>query len=230
MATTTPQTSPQLQLPMPARYAMAACAVLAPVLFATAGALHPVEVGAEGREFVQQFADNLDAYTAPSWLYPIATLLWVPALLAVARVARSQSSSLGLIGMVLAFGLAIPVGLDSNDLAYVALDNGLDAATITALMASADTLPSRILGFTWLAGLIGLIVLGIAILRGRSAPIWAGVALIVAPLAIPASWFSGWAIGLTAAWVLLAIGFTGCALSLVTRREPQSTHVIGGAA
>lgn len=219
MSTTTLDTNAQLRLPEPARFAMAACAVLAPALLLVAGLLHPVAIGAEGRDAVQQFADNIDGYTVSSWLYPIATFLWIPALLTVGRIARSGAPALGVTGMVLAFGLAIPVALNADDLAAVSLDNGLDVATTTALIESAQNLPSGVLGFSWLAGLIGVLLLGVAILRGGSAPVWAGAALIVAPLAMPAAYFSGSAVVLVAAWVLQLVGFTGCAIAHVTRAE-----------
>lgn len=219
MSTATLDTRPQLRLPLPARYAMAACAVLAPALFLIAVLLHPVEITAEGREAVRQFAAGIDGYTASSWLDPIATFLWIPAVLMVGRVARTRAPVLGLTGMVLAFGLAIPVALSQGDLTYVALRSGLPVDAVTKLLDTAESVPSSVLGEGWLIGLIGLIVLGAAILRGKSAPAWAGLALIVAPLAIPASWISGSLVAVAAAWAVLAVGFAGCAVVLVRRTD-----------
>lgn len=223
--TTTTATDPQVRLPMAARYAMAACGVLAPTLMIVAIALDPVDSGLEGADAVQALEANIDAFLLPGWLYAIAAFLWVPALLMVGRVARANAPALGLAGLILAFGLAISVGPDPYDLAYLGLKSGLDVDATFALVESADNLPSAVLGFSWLLGLIGLVILGIAILRGKSAPVWSGVALIVAPVAMPLSWFAVSGVALLATWVVLAAGFAGCALAFLS----QPAHVDVGA-
>lgn len=223
--TTTTETDPQVRLRIAARYAMVACGVLAPMLMIVAIALDPVDSGLEGADAVQALAANIDAFILPSWLYAIAAFLWVPALLMVGRVARANAPALGLAGLILAFGLAISVGPDPYDLAYLGLKGGLDVDATFALVESAGNLPSAVLGFSWLLGLIGLVVLGIAILRGTSAPVWSGVALIVAPVAMPLSWFAVSSIAWLATWVVLAAGFAGCALAFLS----QSARVDVGA-
>lgn len=215
--TTTFETDPQTRLPMAARNAMAACAVLAPLLTIAAIALDPVDAGLEGSDAVRALEANLDAFILPSWLYALSTFLWIPALLMVGRVARATAPALGLTGLILAFGLAIPVGPDPYDLAFIGLKSGLDVDATFAVVEAADNLPSAVLGFSWLLGLIGLVVLGIAILRGKSAPAWSGIALIIAPVAMPLSWFAVSEVALLATWAVLTVGFAGCALAFLSQ-------------
>ncbi|AEF39193.1 hypothetical protein [Hoyosella subflava] len=215
MDPTTQSAPSHMGLPVTARYLMAACTVLAPATVVAAIFLHPVELGVEGVDAIAQFDAQRDSYLLIAWLFAVSTFFWVVAILTLGRVARYYSRTLGLVGMVIAFGLAIPVSLNYEDLSYIALENNLEPETIVALFASADQLPSGILGVVWLAGLVGLILLGIAILRGKGAPKWAGVALIIAPLGIPASWFAASALVFYTAWVVLTAGFAGYAIDLV---------------
>lgn len=106
--TTIVDSGPQVRLPVPARYAMAACGVLAPVLFIVAIPLNPIGAGDEGADAVAGLAANIDAYLLPSWIYVIGTVLWFPASLRVGRVARANAPALGLTGLVLA-PVAVPV-------------------------------------------------------------------------------------------------------------------------
>jgi hypothetical protein len=208
-----------LRLPMAARTAMALCAVAAPGLITAVVQLNLVDVGVDGRAALEQFAADVDAYPPVGVLHAIAAFLWLPALLTVARVARAGAARLGLIGLVLGAGIIVPPSIDPEALSYIALTNGHGIEATQALVTSAEQLPSGFLGWSWLLGLIGLVLLGVAVLRGRSAPTWAGVALVLAPLAIPASWFAGSALALTAAWVALTLGFAGCGIALVQRRD-----------
>ncbi|MPY81029.1 MAG: hypothetical protein GEV04_21875 [Actinophytocola sp.] len=207
-----------LYLPPVARVAMAACAVLAPLSVLAGVLVHPADIGTEDRAAVEQFAANLGDYPPVAWLHAAGLILWLPALLALGRVARPQAPRLGLAGLILALALAIPT-FDYDGLTYVALDAGLDVDTVTALVTAASSLPAGILDLLFFAGLIGLILLGVAVLRGQSAPSWAGLALIVAPLAIPVSWFSGSLAAFIAAWSVLLIGFAGCGYALITARR-----------
>ncbi|GHE75595.1 hypothetical protein GCM10017786_00380 [Amycolatopsis deserti] len=208
-----------LYLPPVARYLMGAGAVLAPLLVAVGVALNLDIAGTTNTAIAQQVADNLGDYRTQAWLTAVSALLWVPAVLTAGRVARWNSPRLGLTGTVLAFGMAIPIGLDTEALAYVALKNGVPMPVTVAMMDTADNTPHWSVFFVFFAGLIGLILLGVAILRGHAAPPWAGVALILAAVAVPVSWFAGSGIAVLVSWLVLAAGFAGCAQALITHRE-----------
>ncbi|OXM72385.1 MULTISPECIES: hypothetical protein [Amycolatopsis] len=208
-----------LALPPVARYLMGASAVLAPLLVAVSLALDLDIAGTSNTAIAQRMAADPDGYPATAWLAAVSTLLWVPAVLTAGRVARRNAPTLGLAGTVLAFGAALPVGLDTEALAYVALKSGVPVSTTVTMMDTAEDIPSGILGFVFFAGLAGLILLGVAIVRGHAAPVWAGAALILAAVAIPVSWFSGSGIAALVAWLVLAAGFAGCAQALITQQE-----------
>ncbi|MCF6427544.1 hypothetical protein [Amycolatopsis tucumanensis] len=208
-----------LYLPPVARYLMGVAAVLAPLLIAAGLALDLDITGTSNTAIAQRIAADLDGYPTQAWLGAVSALLWAPAVLTAGRVARRNSPRLGLAGTVLAFGTAIPSALDTEALAYVALKSGVPVPTAVTMMDTADDIPSGILGFVFFAGLLGLILLGAAIVRGHAAPPWAGVALVVAAVAIPVSWFSGSGVAALIAWLVLTAGFAGCALALITGRE-----------
>ncbi|MQA12301.1 MAG: hypothetical protein GEU98_27970 [Pseudonocardiaceae bacterium] len=215
-------TNSQPTLPAPARYAMAGCAVVAPILIVVAMLLAPLDMAGEGREYVSDFAANIDQLGATLWLWALSALLMPAALLAVGRVARAGAPALGVVGLVVAFPFVIPIGLEMDELSYAALKSGLDVDATHRLIESADTnLPSSLFGWAFLVSMVGLVLLGIALLRGRSAPMWVGIALIVAAVGIPVSWFSGVGVAVLIAWAVLAAAFIGCAFALAApAREP----------
>jgi hypothetical protein len=203
------------------RTGLAVCSVAFGVVLVLALLLAPkFDYTLEGVAYVEEFAAHVDD-AAPSLLFwALSVLLGVPALLAVSRVARSNAPALGLTGLILGYFFVIPAGLDMDEVIYASLKAGLDTESTNAVLESVeDNLPSSYFGLLWFVGLLGLILLGVAMLRGKSAPTWVGLAFVVAPVAIPLTWFSGVEVALIAAWVLLAIGFAGCAYVLAT------THV-----
>ncbi|GIH24448.1 hypothetical protein Aph01nite_27580 [Acrocarpospora phusangensis] len=203
-----------------ARYAMVAGAFLSPLLIALALLLSPIPIGVEGEPYVQEFAAAVDSYPTSAWLGALSAVLLVPGLLGAARVARSGKPVLGLAGLILAFTLALPTG-NSDDVIYAALKSGVDQATTVRLLdAYENALPTSVLGASFFLGLIGAVLLGIAVLLGRSAPVWAGATLAVAPILIPVAWFAGLpTIAAVIPWALFAIGLGGVTLPLLGDRR-----------
>lgn len=220
-ATTDGPVTRQDALPLPriARYALVASAELAPALTAIGLLLDPEIIGLSGNDMVRHLSQHLDEYAVQSWLAPVVAVLWIPAILTIGRVARTAAPTLGLAGLVLAFGLALPIGPDSYELAYVGLSSGLDTESTYRLLVAAESLPAAMLGWAGLLGILGILVLGVAILRGKSAPPWTAIALIVGALAIPVTWISSSAIAGVTAWVLITIGFGGVAHALLPNRK-----------
>ncbi|TWE22924.1 hypothetical protein [Prauserella muralis] len=203
-------------LPPAARLAMAASAVLAPALVILGLLWHRELASADDRATVTAIAADVDAFTLDAWMAPVATLVWIPAILAVARVARAGARGLGLAGLLLGFLVAVPLVADPGQLAYVAVSSGLDVDATLRLLETAASGPSAVFGWAFVAGLLGLVLLGAAILRGRSAPRWAGVALVAGPVAVVPSWASGSLAATVVTWGIVLIGFAGCAWALVT--------------
>ncbi|MEU6997436.1 hypothetical protein [Nonomuraea sp. NPDC046570] len=202
------------------RYSMIACAVFTPLAIAVTLFLSPHDATAEGAAYVASFAANLDAYPAMAWIGLLSAIAGIPATLAVGRVARRGRPVLGLVGMILAFCISVPVMPNSDDVLYAALKSGLDVPTTAKLY---DTLsngtPTAVLGWIFLLGLAGFVIVGVAALLGKTAPVWASVALIVAPVLVPVSWFAGLGNVLAGvAWLVMTIGMGGVALGLLNER------------
>jgi hypothetical protein len=208
-----------------ARYAMVASAFLSPLLVAVSLLLAPFDATTEGEAYVRNFTENIDSYTLVSWLGILSAILLIPGLFAVSKVARWGRPALGLVGMVLAFVLALPLGGNSDDVIYAAHKSGLDTTITTRLMDTyTNDLPVSVLGFAFFVALLGLLLLGVAALLGRSAAPWAAVTLIVAPILIPIPWFTGLGnIVAAVAWLALTAGMGGVALSLL--RQPTVAAV-----
>ncbi|MEO3857613.1 hypothetical protein [Acrocarpospora sp. B8E8] len=199
-----------------ARYAMVAGAFLAPLLLAISLLLSPIAPGVEGDAYVREFGANIDSYPTAVWLGALSSILLIPGMFGAAKVVRAGKPALGLAGLILAFVLALPVGGNTDDVIYAALKSGIDPASTVKLVDTYENgLPSSALGFSFFLGLLGLVLLGVAALTGRTAPVWAGVALIVAPILIPVAWFAALpTIAAAVPWALLAIGLGGVALPL----------------
>ncbi|MFI7131248.1 hypothetical protein ACIBQ1_36570 [Nonomuraea sp. NPDC050153] len=200
------------------RNAMIACAAISPLTIAATLLLAPFVTTAEGEPYIRALVANLDAYALWSWVGALGTVTLIPAIFAVSKVARSGRPVLGLVGMILAFAMALPYGLTSDDTIYAAAKAGLDVPTTNRLVTQlSEGTPTSILGFTFFLSLLGFVLLGVAALRG-AAPKWAAIAMIVAPVLIPVPWFAGLpAAAGGVAWLVFTAATTGIALALLSR-------------
>jgi hypothetical protein len=201
-----------------ARHAMITCAVVSPLAIALPLLLAPSSPTAEGEPYVQSFVDHLDSYSLWSWFGALSVATLIPAIFAVSKVARSGRPVLGLWGMILAFVLAVPFEVNTDDVIYAAAKSGLDVRTTARLLDGLDgSTPTSVLGFSFFVALLGLVLLGVAALRSQ-APKWAAVALIVAPVLIPVPWLAGLpAVVAGCTWLLLTAALGGVALALPSR-------------
>ncbi|MFI6597128.1 hypothetical protein ACIBHX_12775 [Nonomuraea sp. NPDC050536] len=213
---TTLDTAPSTGADTFARYAMIACAIIAPLAIATSLLITPIAVTAEGESLVRSFAAHLDSYPTESYLGLLSMIAMIPGILAVSKVARAGKPVLGLVGMVLAFILALPVSPDTDDPLYAALKSGLDPQTATKLLnALNNDMPTSVLGISFFPGLIGFVLLGVAVLLGKSAPAWSAILLIVAPFLIPVAWLAGLSNTVAAvAWLVMTAAMGSVALAL----------------
>ncbi|MFI6731514.1 hypothetical protein ACIBI9_01190 [Nonomuraea sp. NPDC050451] len=200
------------------RNAMIACAVISPLTVALTLLLAPFDATAEGEPYIRALVADLDAYALWSWVGALGVVTLIPAIFAVSKVARSGRPVLGLVGMILAFAMALPFGLTSDDTIYAAAKAGLDVPTTNRLVTElSEGMPTSILGFTFFLSLLGFALLGVAALRS-AAPKWAAITMIVAPFLIPVPWFAG--LPDTAggvAWLVFTAATTGIALALPSR-------------
>ncbi|MEV1169728.1 hypothetical protein [Nonomuraea sp. NPDC049784] len=200
------------------RNAMIACALVSPLVVALSLLFAPFDATSEGEPYIRGFVANLGSYPLWSWLGALSVATLIPAIFAVSKVARSGRPALGLVGMILAFALALPFGANNDDVIYAAAKAGLDVPTTNRLVTElSDGVPTAVLGFTFFLGLLGFVLLGIAALRG-AAPKWAAIAMIVAPFLIPVAWFAQLPNAMAGvAWLVFAAASTGIALALPRR-------------
>ncbi|WP_188193044.1 hypothetical protein [Nonomuraea sp. SYSU D8015] len=197
------------------RYAMIVCAVAAPLALALSLLLAPNDTTAEGEAYIRSFIADVDAYPLWSWVSVLSFAAVIPMILGVSKVARSGRPVLGLVGMILAFILALPVGLNTDDVIYAAHKIGLDVPTIDRLVTEMNEgLPTSALGFSFFASLLGFVLLGIAALRS-AAPKWAAIAMIVAPFLVPVAWIAQLGnLAAGTAWLVFAAAAGGITLAL----------------
>lgn len=148
----------------------------------------------------------------------LAAILLVPGAWAVAHVLRGRSPVLGAIGgwLTSAGYVAFMVLVVEGQVAMAVVDSGGDRATYVDAMDNHTTLVQLAVYVVFgIGGLLGPLVLGIAMLRQRDTyPVWAGLALLVSP----AVRMGGLALGIHAmpalASLLMAVAFA----TVVVRR------------
>jgi len=200
-----------------ARYAMIACAVVSPLAVAVPLLFGPFDYTVDGEPYVRGMLAHLDAYALWSWIGALGALTLIPAIFAVAKVARAARPALGLTGMILAFLLAMPFNLTSDDVIYAAAKSGLDVPTTNRLVTHMSETPAAVLGVTFFLALAGFVLLGVAALRS-DAPRWAAVLMIVSPLLVPVAWIAQLGnVAAAAAWILFAAASGGIASALPAR-------------
>ena len=202
-----------------ARRLAAVAAVLGPLLFAAAFLISPYDTNADADEIARVIAAHQGATEVSVWLWTVGTVVLAPGLIAVGMLATARSARLGLWGSVL-FGtglLAITATPSLDTVALGAFDKGVDVATLAKVATGTNDLPAvgvPVLYFI-AAHVVGAVLLGVALLRGRTVPAWAAWLLI---LSMPFN-VAGYATGVgpvtVLSFVMLAVAFGYAALAFV---------------
>ncbi len=153
-------------------------------------------------------------------------LLALPAVLFIGGLARARTSVLASVATVLWFVptlLAVPQLFGLDGLVFLA-GSDPDKAAMARLIDSWQN-------STWFAAglfpyllfeIVGAILMAIALFRARGVPRWVAAATAIWPLlGVVGQGGGGRAIAI-AGYALLFITFTGCAVSLVRSRQPES--------
>lgn len=173
------------QTPTPQRVAAGLALIAAPLLLIVGAVLHPTEADDTAGQ-MNIVRDNLSRWYTAHLLLLIGFGLLLPALLALSAALRGRAPGWYTLGITLAgagiflqFGGIIMDGMGLWLLGH-ASDHGA-AADLAELSESGPlAVPFRWLALTFAAGLI---VLGVALLRGRQLAIWKAVLIVVAGLA-----------------------------------------------
>jgi hypothetical protein len=205
-----------------ARYGLAAVMVIAPLTQVVFLLTQPWPVDSD--DYVRDVSAHTGGYVAMAWLGLVAAMTLAPAVIGVGVVAMRGAPLLGLVGMVLAVpGMLNPDG-NPSDIIYTGARAGVPQKAVKDMLDRLGELPATgPFGF-WafaVAFAVGGLVLGVALLVGRSAPIWAAIALILTPLtALVGSFVNLGGAVATIGWAVATVGFTGCAIALVNPRVP----------
>jgi hypothetical protein len=206
------------------------CLVLGPLGQLAQYLVTPLKGDATAAEQVAAVAVDLSSMRL-ALVLDVVVLLIIPAVLFVGVVAGARSSWLAMTGTALAFGgyLSATVLVAQDALIYEAARR--PDATAAAALVEAYTANGLVSGLllTYLAAhTIGLILLGIALVRSRAVPVLAGVALAASPVLDIVGFVGGLTVLVVLASALLVAVFAACGVALVRRPSTRAATPIPG--
>ncbi|CAM5691998.1 hypothetical protein [Streptomyces aurantiogriseus] len=225
MTTTPSRTSADTSTPVTGsgvgRVLLALSAVLGPLLFLAAFSVQPYETTDSTKEIVAAIAENESAVQFAQWAMALGLILLVLGTLAVGLLATARSPKLGLWGTaVLATGwLAIATTPNLDQVALGGLEKGVGQEALVAV--TDGTYELAVNGIPTLyfvaAHVIGAILLGVALLRGRAIAPWAAWALILSMPVNVVGFVAGLLPVVLLSFALMAVGFGAAGLVILRR-------------
>jgi hypothetical protein len=145
-------------------------------------------------------------------------LLILPAVLYVGFVAGAGRSRLAATGTAVTFTTALSAGyLLAQDVVVYEAALQPDRPGSVALVAAYEgngVVSALVMAYLF-GHLVGFVLLGVAVVRSRAVPVWAGIALCLWPVAEMAGEASGSVVVAAGGFALLGIGFGACAGALL---------------
>jgi hypothetical protein len=169
-----------------ARARLSALALVGAGVGIVVGHLLTVAPDQEMRPYLDQLAQHRTTSTIGMLLTATGAFLVVPGLAAALRLVRDRGARLATAGAVLA-GVGITALGAGDVLIGLVMGSLVDGhrATAEAVYRVADTEPLLGLPFAlWPAFVLGMILIGIALLRAHTVPSWLGVLTIVGTVAM----------------------------------------------
>ncbi|MEB8338569.1 hypothetical protein [Streptomyces endophyticus] len=196
----------------PLRAVMAAVLVLGPLLFIVASLLSPYDMTEDKvANIVADIAAHEGQEKAAAWVWLALGIAMTAAAVLVSVYVMARSPKLGLAGLLLFGGGAVAVNLTpSYDFVTLAgLDKGVPQAEIVKVLKGGDSLAMpAVAGIWFIAGIvIGVVVLGIGLLRSHAVPAWAAWVLMVSMPVNVVGWMTGVAALAYAGFALLTVAF-----------------------
>jgi hypothetical protein len=214
-----------------ARWRVAALALITPIgPLAVAGVrvLLPYRTTDDSRSVAAAVAAHPGAASAVLWLDLVAVLTLLVGVVVVSTVAVRAAPALGTMGAVLAvagFGALSMGPIPADPTVEGAVRAGLDPATTARVLDAMAAHPSAQVatGLFVLGHILGTVLLGAALWRGRAVPVWAALALIMSqPLHFVFAVITPNSALDATAWLLTAIGFAAAGVALVQIPMPRS--------
>lgn len=197
-------------------------AVLLPVGPLAVAALRlvmPYDTTDSGTEIVAGVAAHEGRASAIVWLGFVAVLTLVPAVLWVGRVVGRTAPRLTAVALLLLVPayLSLALLVASDAIALYGVQHDLPVATVADMYTAVHPI-SVVAGVVFVLGhVLGTVLLGVAMLKGRAVPTWAAIATLVSqPLHFVAAIIVANHPLDLAAWTLNGIGFA--AVSVVVLR------------
>ena len=180
-------------------------------------------------------ADSPSVQVAAAVAHPqsMHAALILDVLLLLLLPAGAARSRLAAAGTALAFVSMLGAGyLLAQDVVVSAAAAQPDPHAAAALVSAYEN-NAVVTGITvvYLVGhVVGFILLGIALVRSKAVPAWAGIALCLWPVGEMAGEAAGLTAVAAAGFALLLLAFGACALALVSGREAGAPQLVPSAA
>lgn len=166
------------------------CLIVAPLILLAASLIQPTSEGDEAREWLPELAEEPGRNDAATTLFIVGFVLLVPALIGLVHLIRERGIVLGHIGGVLAvLGSVLYPVLFSTTFYDLSLAENLPVdQAVEAQEGTEDYVGVYFIFIPAIFGwTLGLLLLSIALLRARLAPVWFLVLVVLANVAIFAS-------------------------------------------
>jgi hypothetical protein len=163
------------------------CLIAAPLILFVASLIQPTSEGDEAREWLPELAEEPGRNDAATTLFIVGFVLLVPAIIGLVHLIRDRGIVLGHIGGVLAvLGTVLYPVLFSTTFYDLSLAENLPIdQAVEAQEGTEDYVGVYFIFIPAIFGwTLGLILLSIALLRARVAPVWFLVLVILANIAI----------------------------------------------
>jgi hypothetical protein len=209
------------------RRALAILMPIGPLAIAVVRAILPYNTTNSNATMAAKVAEHQGVEGVVIWLTFVALLTLIPGVIALGMLARRGAPRLGTTGLMLAFAgfmsLFWSTVAGSDNVALGAARIGMSPALTGKLLDSIGAIPAIGLASTLfvLGHIVGLVLLGVALWRGRVLAAWAALLIAVSqPLHLvfavitPVPALDG------LSWALTAVGFAAAAKVLM--REPGS--------
>jgi hypothetical protein len=211
------------------RKALAILVPIGPLAIAVLRGILPYNTTDSATVMAARVAAAQGTETIVIWLTFIALLTLIPGVIAVGMLARRHAPRLGTAGLVVSFAafacLFWSSAAGADNVALGAARIGMHPGTTGALLTSIADIPPIGLGTAIfvIGHIAGLVLLAVALWRGRVVPAWAALLLgasqilhfvfaVIAPVHALDS----------CAWALTAVGFAVAAIALI--RQPAPDH------
>jgi hypothetical protein len=207
------------------RVAAAVLLPLGPLAVAALRGTLPYFSAGTSEETIAQTSASLDRMDLTLWLGVVAAVALVPSALAAGRLAQRRAPVLSLLAVALLVPSFVLLFFGSGDVTLrVLAGGGLDPATAARLYDASAALPPAILALAFfvIGHIVGMVLLGVALLRAGVVPAWAAIVVMISqPLHFVAFVVLGSQPLDVVAWGLAALGLGVAGLRVLRTSDDE---------